>query len=125
MDGLVDATELLVSELVTNALRHGDGPGPVGLRLLRDEVLTVEVADGGSTLTPHPRRARTTDEGGRGLFLVAKLSRRWGSRPAPDGKVVWAELDYPRSAARTGPVTAASRDVPAEVASAPAPLEAA
>ncbi|MFI9467243.1 SpoIIE family protein phosphatase [Streptomyces sp. NPDC052492] len=125
LDGLVDATELLVSELVTNALRHGDGPGPVGLRLLRDEVLTVEVADGGSTLTPHPRRARTTDEGGRGLFLVAKLSRRWGSRPAPDGKVVWAELDYPRSAARTGPVTAAPRDVPAEVASAPAPLEAA
>ncbi|MEW1683156.1 ATP-binding protein [Streptomyces sp. NPDC093594] len=109
-----------------HAARHGDGPRPVGLRLPREEVLTVEVADGGSTLTPHPRRAhhgraaRTTDEGGgRGLFLVAKLSRRRGSRPAPDGKDVRAELDHPRSAAPTGPVAAAPRDVPAEVSSAP------
>ncbi|MFE8969744.1 SpoIIE family protein phosphatase [Streptomyces albogriseolus] len=95
LDALGDAAELIVSELVTNAVRHGGGP--VGLRLLRDKTLTVEVHDGGHTLTPHPRRAHTTDEGGRGLYLVAKLAHRWGARPAPGGKIVWADLDYPRT----------------------------
>ncbi|MCM3299503.1 SpoIIE family protein phosphatase [Streptomyces pseudogriseolus] len=99
LHGLVDATELIVSELVTNAVRHGGGP--VGLRLLRDKTLTVEVSDGGAALAPHPRLALTTDEGGRGLYLVAKVSRRWGVRPVPGGKVVWAELDYPRPARPT------------------------
>ncbi|MFZ4190407.1 SpoIIE family protein phosphatase [Streptomyces pseudogriseolus] len=94
LHGLVDATELIVGELVTNAVRHGGGP--VGLRLLRDKTLTVEVSDGGAALAPHPRLALTTDEGGRGLYLVAKVSRRWGVRPVPGGKVLWAELDYPR-----------------------------
>ncbi|MFZ4152135.1 SpoIIE family protein phosphatase [Streptomyces pseudogriseolus] len=94
LHGLVDATELIVGELVTNAVRHGGGP--VGLRLLRDKTLTVEVSDGGAALAPHPRLALTTDEGGRGLYLVAKVSRRWGVRPVPGGKVVRAELDCPR-----------------------------
>ncbi|MGA5117779.1 ATP-binding protein [Streptomyces pseudogriseolus] len=108
LDGLVDVTELIVSELTTNAVRHGGGP--VGLRLLRDKTLTVEVSDGGAALAPHPRLALTTDEGGRGLHLVAKLSRRWGVRPVPGGKVVWAELDYlrpPRTTARALPAPAA------------------
>jgi len=82
-------TELIVSELVTNAIRHGDGP--VQLRLLRDNVLICEVADASST-SPRLRRARTTDEGGRGLFLVAQLAQRWGTRYTPSGgKVIWAE----------------------------------
>ncbi|MEU9449729.1 SpoIIE family protein phosphatase [Streptomyces sp. NPDC048277] len=94
LDGLEDSTKLIVSELVTNALHHSTGP--ITLRLLRHQVLTCEVSDT-DTLTPRPRRARVTDESGRGLFLVANLSRRWGSRSTPDGKVVWAEQDLPRA----------------------------
>ena len=84
----VFTTELIVSELATNAIRHAEGP--VQLRLLRDSVLICEVADGSST-SPRPRRARTTDEGGRGLFLVAQLAQRWGTRYTDAGKVIWAE----------------------------------
>ncbi|KOV51099.1 protein phosphatase [Streptomyces sp. AS58] len=93
LEGLEDATKLIVSELVTNAVRHGTGA--IGLRLLRHQVLTVEVSDS-DAFAPRPRRAGSTDENGRGLLLVRKLSRRWGCRSAPDGKVVWAELELPR-----------------------------
>ncbi len=82
-------TELILSELVTNAIRYG--ASPIGLRLLRDgDSLICEVSDGTST-SPHLRRAATTDEGGRGLFLVAQLSRRWGTRYTDRGKIIWAE----------------------------------
>ena len=61
------------------------------LRLLRDgDSLICEVGDGTST-SPHLRRAAITDEGGRGLFLVAQLSRRWGTRYTDRGKIIWAE----------------------------------
>ncbi|MCA6091246.1 SpoIIE family protein phosphatase [Streptomyces sp. SCA3-4] len=82
------STELLLSELVTNAVRYGSGP--IQVRLLYDRALTCEVADTSST-APHLRHAATTDEGGRGLFLVAQLSRSWGTRYTPEGKVIWAE----------------------------------
>ncbi|MFE1441477.1 SpoIIE family protein phosphatase [Streptomyces sp. NPDC058739] len=85
-------TELLVSELVTNAVRYGRPP--VGLRLIRGATLVCEVSDAGST-APHLRRARTYDEGGRGLLLVAQLSERWGTRHAADGKTIWAEQRLP------------------------------
>ncbi|MFC5213013.1 SpoIIE family protein phosphatase [Streptomyces coerulescens] len=82
-------TELILSELVTNAIRYGKSP--IRLRLLRDrDSLICEVADGTST-SPHLRRATLTDEGGRGLFLVAQLSRRWGTRYTDRGKIIWAE----------------------------------
>ncbi|KPI29952.1 signal transduction histidine kinase regulating citrate/malate metabolism [Actinobacteria bacterium OV320] len=82
-------TELILSELVTNAIRYG--AGPISLRLLRDrDSLICEVADGTST-SPHLRRAAFTDEGGRGLFLVAQMSRRWGTRYTDRGKIIWAE----------------------------------
>ncbi|MFF3560088.1 SpoIIE family protein phosphatase [Streptomyces sp. NPDC002574] len=81
-------TELIVSELVTNAVRYGKAP--IRLRLIRDRSLICEVTDG-SDAAPHLRRARSYDEGGRGLFLVAQLSSRWGSRHVPDGKIIWAE----------------------------------
>ncbi len=82
-------TELILSELVTNAIRYG--ASPISLRLLRDrDSLICEVADGTST-SPHLRRAATTDEGGRGLFLVAQMSRRWGTRYTDRGKIIWAE----------------------------------
>ncbi|POX60156.1 protein phosphatase [Streptomyces sp. Ru62] len=82
-------TGLVVSELVTNAVRYG-GPGPVGLRLLRDDSLICEVSDGSNT-SPRIRRAATTEEGGRGLFLVAQYTKSWGARYMPQGKTVWAE----------------------------------
>jgi serine phosphatase RsbU (regulator of sigma subunit)/anti-sigma regulatory factor (Ser/Thr protein kinase) len=89
LDGLVDTTELLVSELVTNALRHGYGD--IRLRLLLDRTLVCEVWDS-ALLQPRRRRARDTDEGGRGLQLVAMLSQSWGSRRTHRGKTVWFEL---------------------------------
>ncbi|MER5551522.1 SpoIIE family protein phosphatase [Streptomyces sp. NPDC002793] len=95
LDGLVDTTELLVSELVTNALRYGEGE--IRLRLLRDRTLVCEVWDAG-LVQPRRRRARDTDEGGRGLQLVGLLSAAWGSRRTPRGKTVWFELALPDGA---------------------------
>ncbi|MCK8438239.1 SpoIIE family protein phosphatase [Streptomyces sp. D2-8] len=86
------ATELIVSELVTNALRYGGAP--IELRLIRDASLICEVSDGSST-APHLRRARVFDEGGRGLLLVAQLAERWGSRQTATGKTIWAEQPLP------------------------------
>ncbi|MEU0068953.1 SpoIIE family protein phosphatase [Streptomyces sp. NPDC006332] len=89
--GLTDAsfvTELIVSELVTNAVRHAEPP--IQLRLIHDTSLICEVSDASST-APHMRRARTYDEGGRGLLLVAQLSRGWGTRQTAKGKTIWAE----------------------------------
>ncbi|MFD8410285.1 SpoIIE family protein phosphatase [Streptomyces sp. NPDC059650] len=82
------AAELMLSELVTNAVRYGGEP--IQVRLIRDRALICEVADGSST-APHLRRAASTDEGGRGLFLVAQLSQAWGTRYTGRGKVIWAE----------------------------------
>ncbi|MET8413278.1 ATP-binding SpoIIE family protein phosphatase, partial [Streptomyces sp. NPDC005195] len=90
--GLTDAaptTELIVSELVTNAIRHAQPP--IQLRLIHHAgSLVCEVADGSST-SPHLRRARTFDENGRGLFIVAQLAERWGTRHSHHGKTIWAE----------------------------------
>ncbi|MFE3497643.1 SpoIIE family protein phosphatase [Streptomyces sp. NPDC059169] len=82
------ATELLLSELVTNAVRYG--AEPIRVRLIHDRTLICEVSDTSST-APRLRRAASTDEGGRGLFLVAQLAQAWGTRYTPDGKVIWAE----------------------------------
>lgn len=82
-------TELMVSELVTNAIRYGKPP--VQLRLIHgNSTLICEVSDASNTV-PHMRRARIFDEGGRGLMLVAQLAQRWGTRHAPIGKTIWAE----------------------------------
>ncbi|MFR9676060.1 SpoIIE family protein phosphatase [Streptomyces sp. TR02-1] len=91
---LADVTELVVSELVGNALRYGGGPGQ--LRLLRDERLMVEVSDTGPDL-PQIQHVDVQDEGGRGLQLINMLCRRWGSCRTASGKVVWAEQDIPRA----------------------------
>ncbi|MFJ8152616.1 SpoIIE family protein phosphatase [Streptomyces sp. NPDC094468] len=92
LEDLRFATELIVSELVTNAIRYGTAP--IRLRLIRHHVLTCEVLDGSST-SPRLRHARTTDEGGRGLFLVAQASRRWGYRYTGSGKSIWVEQELP------------------------------
>jgi serine phosphatase RsbU (regulator of sigma subunit)/anti-sigma regulatory factor (Ser/Thr protein kinase)/PAS domain-containing protein len=82
-------TELIVSELITNAIRHASGP--IRVRLLLDRSLIVEVSDTSST-APHLRYAASTDEGGRGLFLVAQFAERWGTRYTTTGKIIWAEV---------------------------------
>ncbi|KUN24972.1 PAS sensor protein [Streptomyces antibioticus] len=79
-------TELVVSELVTNAIRYGEPP--IRLRLIRDSSLICEVSDASST-APHLRRARAFDEGGRGLLLVAQLTQGWGTRHTTEGKTIW------------------------------------
>ncbi|WP_455771006.1 SpoIIE family protein phosphatase [Streptomyces erythrochromogenes] len=86
---VVFTAELVVSELVTNAIRYGTPP--IQLRLIRDTVLICEVSDGSST-APHMRRARMFDEGGRGLLLVAQFAERWGTRHRAGGKSIWAEI---------------------------------
>jgi anti-sigma regulatory factor (Ser/Thr protein kinase) len=96
LDGLADIAALLVSELVTNALRHATGP--IGVRLVRpvgpDGVLLVEVSDPLPD-PPRERVARPEDESGRGLQLVAGACVRWGTRPGESGKTVWFELAVP------------------------------
>jgi len=93
---LSDLAALLVSELVTNSLRHATGP--IEVRLVRptsaEDVLLVEVSDPLPEL-PRERDARPDDESGRGLRLVASASRRWGTRPGNTGKTVWFELGVP------------------------------
>lgn len=88
LEEMAFTTELIVSELITNAIRYA-GP-PIGLRLIKDKSLICEVSDPSQT-QPHVRRARLTDEGGRGLFLIAQLARRWGSRYTDSGKTIWTE----------------------------------
>ncbi|MFC8275456.1 SpoIIE family protein phosphatase [Streptomyces sp. NPDC057271] len=92
LEELSFTTELAVSELVTNAVRYGKPP--VRLRLILQSTLTCEVFDASNT-APHLRRARTLDEGGRGLLLVAQLTDRWGTRQGREGKVIWAEQALP------------------------------
>jgi GAF domain-containing protein/anti-sigma regulatory factor (Ser/Thr protein kinase) len=93
-------TELVVSELVTNAIRYGSEP--IQLRLIYDRSLICEVSDGNST-SPHLRRARTFDEGGRGLLLVAQLTTDWGTRHTSTGKTIWTEQDpFPATPAFPG-----------------------
>ncbi|MFD7996763.1 SpoIIE family protein phosphatase [Streptomyces mexicanus] len=99
LDEVAFATELVLSELLTNAIRHGSPP--VRVRLLRDHCLICEVFDGSST-APHLRRAAITDEGGRGLFLVAQFTDRWGTRYTGEGKVIWTEQSL-RGGSATGP----------------------
>jgi len=93
LTGLLATTQLLVSELVTNAIRYTQGP--VTLRLILERTLTCEIADTSAAL-PRIRFAAGDDECGRGLQIVSQLSQRWGARRTPAGKVVWCEQPLPR-----------------------------
>lgn len=90
------ATELILSELLTNAIRYG--ASPICVRLLLGRTLVCEVSDGSNT-SPRLRHAATTDEGGRGLFLVSQFADMWGTRYATRGKVIWAEQNLDHAAA--------------------------
>jgi serine phosphatase RsbU (regulator of sigma subunit)/anti-sigma regulatory factor (Ser/Thr protein kinase) len=95
--GLIDllpTTELLVSELVTNAVRYAQGK--IGLRLILEGGLVCEVLDDSAAL-PRLRHPDDSDERGRGLQVVSQLAQRWGARRAASGKVVWCELPLPYS----------------------------
>ncbi|MER0482429.1 ATP-binding protein [Streptomyces sp. Edi2] len=91
LNGAADMAVLLVSELVTNSLRHASGPIGVRMVLLNTDGLLVEVSDPLPD-PPQERDAAPDDEGGRGLQLVACSSRRWGTRRGKSGKTVWFEL---------------------------------
>ncbi|MGX5211549.1 SpoIIE family protein phosphatase [Streptomyces violaceus] len=91
---LVTPAELLVSELVTNAVRHSHAR-PVELRLVRGDTLLCEVDDDDHEL-PTLLSSGSLDEGGRGLRVVSTLSREWGASRTKAGKTVWFELTLPR-----------------------------
>jgi len=94
LEDLIPTTELLVSELVTNAVRYSRGP--VTLRLVNERALVCEVLDSSAAL-PRLRQANGEDENGRGLQVVRQLAKRWGARRTPTGKVVWCEQPLPGS----------------------------
>ncbi|WP_235453425.1 SpoIIE family protein phosphatase [Streptomyces olivochromogenes] len=91
-EDLMMTTELLVSELVGNVVRHA--VGPMRLRMLRSRALICEVSDASLT-TPHIRHTSATDEGGRGLQLISALCQRWGTRHTRTGKAIWTEQPLP------------------------------
>ncbi|MDF3302592.1 ATP-binding protein [Streptomyces sp. K1PA1] len=101
VEGVVDTAELLVSEVVTNALRHTRGPLRLNLRL-HDSRLRCEVED---TETAGPVRhfVGTDAEGGRGTELLDVLAEAWGTLPTAIGKTIWFELatKAPASSARS------------------------
>jgi anti-sigma regulatory factor (Ser/Thr protein kinase) len=86
---------LVISELVTNALRHGTEGECIDLAVTpKPEFLCVQVTDDGPGLVPRPRALETDDNGGFGLFFVEQLTRRWGVTRENRRTRVWFELDY-------------------------------
>ena len=94
LSDLQPVAELLVSELVTNAVRYAQGK--VGLRLILEGGLVCEVLDDSAAL-PRLRHPDEDDERGRGLQVVSQVAQRWGARRSLTGKVVWCELPLPFS----------------------------
>lgn len=109
LEEITFTTELLVSELVTNAIRHAHEP--IQLRMILNGVLSCEVFDGSSS-APQLRRADRYDEDGRGLMLVAQLAERWGTRHNEAGKIIWAQQPLPRRSAAGSPPPATSNRWP-------------
>lgn len=87
---LVDAAELILSELVTNAFIHAESSCRIRVRYAAD-VLRLEVRDDGLGV-PDPQAAHPDDEHGRGMLLISTLATAWGVEPASSGKLVWAEM---------------------------------
>jgi anti-sigma regulatory factor (Ser/Thr protein kinase) len=90
---------LVVSELVSNAVRHGVGPVELALEVGPAEV-HVEVADQGASYPPPARRPAATSQNGRGLLIVEAIATAWGVTAKDPGKTVWADIPVPRKAAR-------------------------
>jgi anti-sigma regulatory factor (Ser/Thr protein kinase) len=90
-DGQVDTVRLLVSELVTNAVRHGDSSEAVEVHAHWNAEVRIEVSDHGGGFTPKPRFGRLDEPGGFGLYLVGQLADQWGVETT-DGTTVWFVL---------------------------------
>ena len=90
-DGAVHTLRLLVSEVVTNAVRHGGNGQPVELHARWNSEVRIEVCDRGEGFTPTPRAGALDEPGGFGLFLVGRLADRWGVE-TNDGTTVWFVL---------------------------------
>lgn len=99
-DEVIEDVRLLVSELVTNSVRHGGAAGtPIELDVtVTPAALHVEVSDCGGGFEPAPRRPGQSQAGGWGLFLVDRIADRWGAAQK-DGTRVWFEVDLPRPTA--------------------------
>ena len=90
------AFELVVTEIVSNAVRHGGAPGDQ-IRLAvtpKDDYMCVQVTDSGPGLVPKPGALEADDDGGFGLFIVEQLTRRWGVTREDSRTRVWFELDF-------------------------------
>ncbi|MFJ9149100.1 ATP-binding protein [Streptomyces sp. NPDC102270] len=88
---IIQTAELLVSELITNAIRHGTGPPLIRLSW-NGRLLRIAVSDD-SDHRPCLRATKNTEPGGFGLQLLERLAYRWGVTPRHPGKTVWAELN--------------------------------
>jgi signal transduction histidine kinase len=89
--GEADTLRLLVSEVVTNAVRHGDGRRPLEIHARWNSEVRIEVCDRGAGFAPHPRAGPPDEPGGYGLLLVGSLAERWGVR-TDGGTTVWFVL---------------------------------
>ena len=112
---LIESVDLLLTELATNALRHGSGID-VGVRIsMQDDSLKIEVNDGSPT-RPELRHAALDDEGGRGLLLVESLAEEWGV--SPDGTTTWCTLPLTKGPEEMSPAAATApvlREIPMEL----------
>jgi anti-sigma regulatory factor (Ser/Thr protein kinase) len=90
-DGASETLKLLVSELMTNAIKHGDGEQPVELHAYWNSEVRVEISDHGDGFAPAPRAGELDEPGGFGLYLVGQLADRWGVE-TDEGTTVWFVL---------------------------------
>ena len=92
--------ELVVTEVVSNAVRHGGSRAePIRMAVTpKDGYMCVQVTDSGPGLVPRPGAFETDDNGGFGLFIVEQLTRRWGVTREDNCTRVWFELDFSAAA---------------------------
>ncbi len=95
---VVSEAEMVVSELVANAIRHAKPLSDGAIRVhwkVKNNVVEVEVSDGGGATTPRPAPPATWAPGGRGLRIVRSIAHEWGVLEEPNGRTVWASLGGP------------------------------
>ena len=97
---VVDEAEIVISELVTNAVRHAKPLADGKIRVswsVRGSVVEIDVTDGGGPTTPRPAPRSVWSAGGRGLRIVGSLAHEWGVRENSSGNTVWASMGGPSS----------------------------
>jgi anti-sigma regulatory factor (Ser/Thr protein kinase) len=85
---------LVISEVITNAVRHGGDDDMLVAVTPKPGFLCVQVTDTGDGFAPRPRAFKPDDDGGFGLFLVERLTRRWGLTREDSNTRVWFEFDF-------------------------------